>query len=968
MVIIIKTNESLRAHNKLLEELRLLKEENTYLKKEIIKLDPLFFMDDKYQETKENEIQNDSISEEGFNYKLVNENSPNWAKVELYLSLFQGRKDVCAKYWQSKTTEKYGYSPYCINEWKLGICGKKQRVKCSKCENQNFVALDSDSVREHFYGKELLGLYPIGKDDKCKLIVMDFDKRQWKEEVLTIRETCFKHKIPSYVERSKSGNGAHIWFFFEEWISASKARKFANVIVDKAMESEAMITFEAYDRLIPSQDFLIKDGFGNQIALPIQGKARENGNSLFIDETFNVIEDQWKYLASIELINESFVKDFIKSNTIKADSTDDSIYQNIKVGIEDFPKKVKISISSGISIQKAGFSAKGLVYLRRKAAYNNPEFFSKQAMRISTYKTPRMTIVYEENEKNITLPIGLYESFIEELNKLNVKYELNFDQIEGSDIDVSFLGTLREEQNLAFSELISHNTGVLSATTGFGKTVIGAKMICERKCSTLILVHTKELALQWIDRLEEFIDIKYTIPEDSSKRGRKKARRLIGQLGGGKKELTGKIDVALMQSMFENKNVKDIIDDYGMVIVDECHHVSSKSFSKIMRRTKAKYIYGLTATPIRKDGHHPIIFMYCGPIRYKVDPKKQAQKRSFKHYIIPRFTSCRKPLYQDEADWSITDIMKHLCESPSRNNLIVSDIDKIIAEGRNPIVITERTTHISILKSLMKDKNYEVIELSGNLKVKERKQALERIRTVSEKDKTVIIATGKLIGEGFDLARLDTLVMAMPISWKGRVTQYAGRLHREFEGKKEVQIYDYIDVHISMAEKMYSKRLSTYKSVGYKIKAQGIESNLGDGIFNGHNYFENFLKDINKCKDSIVISCPYLQKKRYEQIKNELFQKYSGSVRIIICIKDIEEYSERDKFFIHKATSEMINGGIDVVQISGNQHKFAVLDNEVVWYGGINLMGSNRIEDSIIRIESSELGNELLGVIEEAKI
>ena len=252
--------------------------------------------------------------------------------------------------------------------------------------------------------------------------------------------------------------------------------------------------------------------------------------------------------------------------------------------------------------------------------------------------------------------------------------------------------------------------------------------------------------------------------------------------------------------------------------------------------------------------------------------------------------------------------------------------------------------------------------LSRNLCAKNKDSSTQ----APQNDKAVIIATGKLIGEGFDLARLDTLVMAMPISWKGRVTQYAGRLHREFEGKQEVQIYDYIDVHISMAEKMYSKRLSTYKSVGYKIKAQGIESNLGDGIFDGHNYFEKFLKDINGCKDSIVISSPYIQKKRYEQIKNELFQKYNAGVRVLICIKNIEEYSERDKYFIHKATSEMIDEGIDVVQISGNQHKFAVFDNEVVWYGGINLMGSNRIEDSIIRIESSELGNELLGVIEEA--
>ena len=955
-------NELLKKYNKALKHISKLEEENRSLKFELGHETSAQPPIEPYMQSS---IKKTTVVHEAVEI-YVDDTSSNKEKVELYLSLFRGREDVCAKRWVSNKTGNGGYSPYCLNEWISGLCGKKNRIKCSKCQNQKFIGLDENTLRKHFKGEETLGLYPVDQEDKCYLIVMDFDKDNWQEEIITVVSVCKESDISCHVERSRSGDGGHIWYFFEEKMTASKARKFALAILDIGMDKDSNISFKAYDRLIPSQDFLIKEGFGNLIALPLQKGPRENSNSVFVDEKFIMIEDQWKYLYDIKKIPEIDIDKFIALNNKKNISDNElTIEDGANISKSDFPSKLMVMLRNGIVIQKKGMSSKGIVFLRKMASYLNPEFYSKQAMRMSTYKTPRMTVVYEENESELILPIGVLMTLLDVMKSKDINIELKEERLYGKAIDISFSGELRNEQQIAFDKLNTHDNGVLSATTGFGKTVLGARLIAEKRTSTLILVHTKELALQWIERLEQFLDINYEVEAPVSKRGRKKKVGLIGQLGGGKKYLTGKIDVALMQSMFNpDKSVKNIIDDYGMVIVDECHHVASMKYSLILSSIKSKFIYGLTATPIRKDGHYRIIFMYCGPIRYKVDPKKQAIERDFDHYLVPRFTSCRKPLYQVEEEWHISDVMKHICESKMRNELIISDVDKVIEEGRNPIILTERTSHIELLKRLMVDKQYDVVELSGRLKTKERRKSLDIIRNRSSKDKIVIIATGKLVGEGFDVPWLDTLFLAMPIAWKGTITQYAGRLHRESEGKNEVRVYDYVDVHINKMAKMYSKRLTAYKGVGYKIKSEGVNKNDRDEIFSGDNYFNELLKDIAQSKKTIIISAPFIQKRKFESIKELLYRKYSEGIRVVVCIKEIEEYNERTKINMHKIYSELENNGINVMLIEGLNYKFAIFDDEIVWYGGVELLAGNRSSDSVIRIVSGALSNELYGALE----
>lgn len=944
-------------YNELFEKYKILEEENKWLRDEVERLRKLL---SKEESGTDSSADFDIVKETSLeqNDNLVTMNSSSKEKIQLFLSLFRGRSDVCAKRWRNKP----GYSPYCFNDFKQGICNKP-KIKCGECKFSDFAPLDEERIEGHLLGKYVLGLYPMTVNDTCFLLAMDFDESTWSEDVKTIMKICNKNGIPVYAERSRSGDGCHLWFFFENEIKASFARKFGIVILNIAMEEYRSIKFSSYDRLFPSQDFLQKDGFGNLIALPLQKQAREQENSVFVDENLKEIDDQWSYLSQIQKISEEQVlrvcstnKDIdtgIDSQTSKGDNRYISITQT------DFPEIVILEKCRGIKISKKDLSPKGLLLLRKLGSYANPEFYAKQAMRQSTYGIPRVTVVYDEDDQNIILPRGLEFGLLNLFEQNNIKYLLNDNRYEGKQLHIKFDGQLNGRQEEAFQRLIPYNEGVLSATTGFGKTVIGARIIAEKRRPTLILVHTKELARQWKARLEQFLQI------DEVVECRRKNNSAIGQLGGGKKELLGIVDIVIMQSMFEkNKSVKQIINQYGLIIVDECHHISAANFSRIISSSDAKYIYGLTATPIRKDGHHPIIFMHCGPIRYKVDAKQEALLREFEHYIIPKFTSTRMPIFKKHNEWHITEVYKHICESNYRNELIVADIVESVNAGRNPLVLTERTSHINQLVQLMADMDFEVIILSGNLKTKERKESLRKIESLKDEDRFVIVATGKLIGEGFDEARLDTLFMAMPIAWKGTIAQYAGRLHRNYEGKNEVLIYDYVDVHIPVLERMYNKRLTAYRSVGYNIKDGDSKESIASTIYDETNYLEYLIQDIKMAEKSILISSPYLQKKKVDEIKEMLIEKYRAGTRITLCIKIVAEYENKhNNHFIVDFINEMEEAGIDIIQIPNNHLKFMVVDNVIVWYGGINILSRSYNDNSLIRIKDEVLANELIGEI-----
>lgn len=647
-------------------------------------------------------------------------------KITLFSSFFKGRVDVFARRWFSKTTGKGGYQPVCVNEWRRGICDKKQ-YKCAECPNRNFAPLTKQDIYRHLEGKDengcdTIGLYVITPDNKCSFLCADFDDKNcthgYKEDVLAFIAVCRGWGTPCSIERSRSGNGAHVWIFFEEPAPAYKARKLGNAILTEAMKRNGHITFDSYDRFFPNQDRIPEGGFGNLIALPLQGRARKTHNSVFVDEEFLPFKDQWAYLYNVKKINESVVDALLAQHgqddfgelatSSETNPWETPISQDVTQ--EDFDGKLIIKKSDRIYLPLNSISGKVVNHLKRIAAFRNPEFYSKQAMRISTYNVPRIICRADFTDDYLAMPRGCEDAVTTMLASLGVDYEMTDETNHGKPIALTFKGKERDEQLDAINSLMPYTNGVLAATTAFGKTVTAAALIARKKINTLVLVHSKALLLQWHERLTGFLDIDFVEPDMPKKRGRKKVFSPIGCLDSTSNTLHGVIDIALMQSCLENGEVKPFVQEYGMVIVDECHHVSSVTFEHVLKHVTARYVYGLTATPIRKDGLQPIIFMQCGVIRFSSDAKAQIEKQSFQRYLVPRFTSYR-PITDDRQ--SFVALSQSLAESEMRNTLIIEDVKKAVATGRTPIILTNRTSHVESLAGMLKPHVANVVRLTG---------------------------------------------------------------------------------------------------------------------------------------------------------------------------------------------------------------------------------------------------------------
>lgn len=907
--------------------------------------------------------------------KVINTSSPQ-DKINLFMSLFRGRDDVFAKKWQSKEG-KSGYSPVCINEWVKRVCNKP-KVKCSSCTNKDYAKLDSAIIDKHLRGKAVYGVYPLFPDETCCFLAMDFDDEGWQQDIKALRDICAKWDIPIAIERSQSGNGAHAWYFFNERISASSARKFGTLLLTCAMSERHEIKFSSYDRLFPNQDTLPKGGIGNLIALPLQANARKNNNSVFVDENFQPYDDQWSFLSNIRLLSEEDISVYISrlggGNELgDLRKSEDEIIrpwerkrQDSTLNIADIPETVYITKSNMLYIRKNGFSNTALNSLKRIAAFKNPDFYKAQAMRLPTYDKPRIISLSDETPDYLCLPRGCKIDLVNMFSALKAHVEWIDETCLGRNVSVDFNGQLRKEQADAADTMLNYDNGVLSATTAFGKTVIGANLISSRKVNTLILVHTQQLLEQWKERLNYFLTINEELPtEPVKKRGRKKTRSIIGQLGGGKKNINGFIDIATMQSLVKSDEVNEVVRDYGMVIVDECHHVPAYSFEQILKNVTAKYVYGLTATPVRQDGHHPIIFMHCGPVRYTVDAMEQAEKRPFDHYIIPRFTPFRKPVSQDDKEWSIGEIYSEISTSQIRNQLIIDDVISCVKEGRNPIILSERTAQVELIADQLSRKLPNVIKLVGKMPAQERKAALDKLSCVPGKENIVIVATGRFVGEGFDEPRLDTLFLAMPVAWKGTLQQYAGRLHRLYHNKSEVQIYDYVDVHVGVLDRMYRKRLKGYASMGYSAKSDSKPFEAANAIFDNHNFMTVFCNDVSSAKSDMVILSPYMTKKRLHQMMNILSSGINNGAKLTIITRPESDYMGKDKTVFEDMIKSIRSTGTKIIFKSKIHQKFAVIDQRIVWYGSINLLSFGSAEESIMRLDSINIANELIGTIEE---
>jgi hypothetical protein len=654
-------------YKELLEKYQTLLTENDRLKEEIKNLriqpcveEPQEVIDD----TPSYIVQQELILEpkkEGFSDSPcpINKMSDSKEKIKLFMSLFKGREDVYAKRWENNKKGTSGYSPACANEWQTGLC-QKPGIPCSGCKSKDYLNVNEEVIEDHLRGRYnvAIGIYPMLLNETCYFLAIDFDDKGWQKDVSILRQVCSLFKIPIAIERSRSGNGAHIWFFFEQSISASLARRFGSAMLTSAMSRKHDISFKSYDRLFPNQDTMPKGGFGNLIALPLQKSARANSNSVFLDDHFQTYEDQWAFLASIRKLSEEEVEILIsrlcQGNELgilkKDEETEQKPWETTKIELkkEDFPKKLEIVKANMLFIPKTGFSQRALNHIKRLAAFKNPEFYKAQALRMPTFNKPRIISCADETTDYLCLPRGCEG----DIDALSAKFNQEVYWIDktnaGRAIDVEFKGTLRDQQPLALAKLLEYNNGILCGTAAFGKTVAAIKLIGERKTNTLILVNRISLLSQWKDKLTEFLKINETLSTNEISHGhkRKNGKSIIGMLGGGKQSLNGIVDIALMQSLSREGVVNEYVKDYGMVIVDECHHVSAFSFEMILKSVNAKYVYGLTATPSRKDGHHPIILFNVVQYGSGMMKKNKLRNDPFTIILFPGSLRLRYQLMQ----------------------------------------------------------------------------------------------------------------------------------------------------------------------------------------------------------------------------------------------------------------------------------------------------------------------------------
>ena len=923
---------------------------------------------------------------------LVNRNSTAQEKINLYTSLFVGRQDVFALRWYNAKSNKSGYSPVCENKWKIGKCDMK-KYSCADCPFKLHVPLSDRYIFNHLAGKDstcrdVVGLYPLMEGDVCRFLAFDFDSHTgssdtWKKDAAAVCKTCAAFSIPVSVEISRSGKGAHLWIFFSENISAKRARNLGMLILQAAMNERHSLPFESFDRMFPNQDSIPKGGYGNLIALPLQGQAVKNKYSVFVDEDFIPFNDQWAYLSSVKKLSEKdletccieitkVVHNFLPNgcddcgiNKIDDIAKDGTAYKisgilsnnpinqnkqsnnpaskNVQLTQKDFSSAVYITLSNQIEITKTGISERALGIFRRTAVFLNPEYFKNLHMRLPLYNIPRYIDCSGETENALLLPRGNIDQIQKLLNDCNSHYEITDAREAGMCIEVAFTAELYAEQKAALQAMLKSDIGILSAGTSFGKTVTAAALIAERKTNTIILVQTHTLLEQWKKAVKRFLNYE------------------AGTIAAGKDMSTGIIDIAIIKSLTEKKSdsVKPRRHTYGMLIIDECHHVSAFGTENLVKSFRSKYVYGLTATPVRRDGRQKIIFMQCGQILYATTAKQMNRVQNFEHYFIPRFTNFHIAAENEEnSKQSIQNYYSEMIKAESRNLLIVSDVQTAVKAERTPLVLSDRIEHLKLLKENLKDAAANVIVITGKGTQKQKKEQLEILNKVPASESLIVLATGKYAGEGFDNPRLDTLMLAMPFSWKGTLAQYCGRLHRNFAGKEEVLIFDYVDFRLPVFDRMYRNRLKGYKQLGYTIKPvfdSGKKEEVPSKLYSANDYTTDFIQDCMDAKKSAILYSPYLSKTEVQKFLPLVPKIISNGCKIFIMTKLHEDEGRRKKQ--QQYINMLETAGAAVSAKENITQRLAIFNEKILWYGSINFLGYLEEEDCSIRICNSEIAS-----------
>ena len=912
-----------------------------------------------------------------------------------FFSMFWGRQDVYAKRSVNKETGKAAYYPQCNNFW-TNVCHKKIKdgINCKDCKNRSYKAITKKDILNHLQGNaynasDVIGVYPLLSNGTCRFMVFDFDNHDkdaeekdfanaddtWVEEVESMREICVLNGIEPLVERSRSGRGAHVWIFFDKPIAASFVRKFGFALLDKGAEQINLKSFKYYDRMLPAQDSLPEDSaVGNLIALPLQGKALQDGNSAFIDGNWNAYPNQWETLFNKPRLSQEFLEEKIKewSNIIDdiaanaAESDREKPWNRMQhFNKNDVEGKLHIILSNGIYVDNTNLKAAMQNRIRRMAAISNPVFYKNQAIGTSNYDTARWIYLGKDHLSGyIQIPRGLQDELWENIKQADIDYEMEDERQQGRKINVDFKGELRPEQDKALKELIRYDNGILHAATAFGKTVVSSAIIAQKKINTLIILESSALIEQWKEALEKFLNINEGLPTYETKTGRvRKRKSLIGTLQGAHDSMTGIIDIAMAGSLCKKGMYHKMMNEYGLVLIDECHHSASETIANVLKEVKAKYVYGVTATPKRGDGLEKINYMLIGPIRYSYTAKEKAKEQGIQHLVYPRFTRTVPPRGVITDKMHPNEAYEIIHNNDVRDEQIIEDVKNCVAAGRTPVVLSRYKDHSEKFYERLKSYADHVFLMTGNNSKKEHRKILEQMHQVDKNESLILIATGSLVGEGFDFPRLDTLFMATPVSFRGVVEQYAGRLNRDYAGKENVIIYDYVDNHIPMFNNMYMKRLKAYKQIGYEF-GDGLQTvkQTVNAIYDGNNYSENYHKDLLDSNKNIIISSPVISGSKVYELINMLKEKQMSGVQVTIVTWTPDSYGFGDAAYWMQLHEDMRRAGFYIRTVEEYCDRFAVIDQEVVWYGNINLLAKDKVDDSIMRVRSKGIAGELMEI------
>lgn len=905
---------------------------------------------------------------------------------DFFMMFCRGRKDVYDLRYANPKTGKNGYYTQCFNRWDRGChIQKKDGVRCKDCELRAYKPVTLPLIKAHMNGtdpngNDVVAIYPMLENNLCQLLVFDFDNHAkgaeqedyaniddgWKEEINALRRICKNLDVDAVVERSRSGRGAHLWIFFKEMVPARLARRFGFALLEKGAESVNLKSFKYYDRMIPTQDALPEGGLGNVIALPLQGMALKSGNSAFVDENWNAYEDQLKVLAVTRRLTRQEIEDdlslwYSTGSTSEDNGTDAPWDKNSEIEAGSVKGVVRIVLADRIYIDSTGMSNKTKRQLRRMATFSNKQYFQNQAMDMPNYDESRFIYLGSDEGKYIVLPRGLREEILKKFDNAGIRYKIEDKRTKGRELNISFKGELRESQIPAVETMLENETGILHAATAFGKTVVCCDMIARRGISTLILVDRADLMNQWIKRLDEFLDIDEELPEYQTKTGRTRKRKsLIGNLQGAHDTLTGIVDVAMIRSLKKKDGFHPMLKEYAQVYFDECHHAASDSAIEVLQEINAKYVYGVTATPKRGDGKEKINEFLLGPIRYRFTAKDRAEEQNIDHLVYPRFTRTVKPHHLSKTPYG-NDAYELIRNNDIRDEQIIRDVADCVQAGRTPVVLTKYVDHAKKLSERLKTYADRLILLTGANGTKARRAQVEELNKVDDSDSLILVGTGSLLGEGFDFPRLDTLFMATPVSGENVVEQYVGRLNRDYDGKENVIVYDYVDSHIPKFDKMYAARLKAYKKIGYElcVNMDG-EKQKANAIYDIENYAETYWKDLEEANSAVVISSPRLNNQKVDRIINMLGKRRELGVKVTIVTwhPDVYKYGKDDVRM--ELMERLRKAGFEIRLVEESCEHYAVIDNEIVWYGSVNLLSKEDAEDNLMRVCSKDIAAELL--------